>query len=78
MLGGRTNHWGASAAHGPDDFRRRSLDGLGTDWPITYDEVKPYYDKLDRLAGISIDRAPAERARDGVPAAAEAAPSMSC
>jgi len=37
---------------GPDDFRRRSLDGLGDDWPITYDEIKPYYDKLDRLVGI--------------------------
>ena len=40
------------AALGPDDFKRRSLDGLGDDWPITYDEIKPYYDKLDRLVGI--------------------------
>ena len=53
MLGGRTNHWGRiSLRMGPDDFRRKSLDGLGHDWPITYDEVKPYYDKLDRLVGI--------------------------
>jgi choline dehydrogenase-like flavoprotein len=37
---------------GPDDFRRKTLDGLGDDWPITYDELKPYYDKLDRLVGI--------------------------
>jgi choline dehydrogenase-like flavoprotein len=53
MLGGRTNHWGRiSLRMGPDDFRRKSLDGLGDDWPITYDELKPYYDKLDRLVGI--------------------------
>jgi choline dehydrogenase-like flavoprotein len=53
MLGGRTNHWGRiSLRFGPDDFRRRSLDGLGDDWPITYDDLKPYYDKVDRLVGI--------------------------
>src|SRR5687768_10562962 len=35
MLGGRTNHWGRiSLRFGPDDFRRKSLDGLGDDWPI--------------------------------------------
>jgi choline dehydrogenase-like flavoprotein len=53
MLGGRTNHWGRiSLRFGPDDFRRRSLDGLGDDWPITYDDVKPYYDRVDRLVGV--------------------------
>ena len=53
MLGGRTNHWGRiSLRFGPDDFRRRSIDGLGDEWPITYDDLKPYYDKLDRLVGI--------------------------
>ena len=53
MLGGRTNHWGRiSLRFGPDDFKRRSLDGLGDDWPITYDDLKPYYDQLDRLVGI--------------------------
>jgi choline dehydrogenase-like flavoprotein len=53
MLGGRTNHWGRiSLRFGPDDFRRRSLDGLGDDWPISYEDLRPYYDKLDRLVGI--------------------------
>ena len=53
MLGGRTNHWGRiSLRFGPNDFRRKSLDGLGDDWPITYDEVKPYYDRVDRFIGI--------------------------
>jgi choline dehydrogenase-like flavoprotein len=63
MLGGRTNHWGRiSLRFGPDDFKRRSIDGLGDDWPITYEELKPYYDKLDRLVGIfgSIENLPNE------------------
>src|SRR3989441_8863339 len=53
MLGGRTNHWGRiSLRFGPDDFKRKSIDGLGDDWPITYDDVKPYYDKIDKLLGV--------------------------
>jgi len=53
MLGGRTNHWGRiSLRYGPDDFRRKSLDGLGDDWPITYDDLKPYYDSIDRYIGL--------------------------
>ena len=53
MLGGRTNHWGRiSLRFGPDDFRRKSLDGLGDDWPISYDDLKHWYDETDKLIGI--------------------------
>ena len=53
MLGGRTNHWGRiSLRFGPDDFRRGDLDGLSPNWPITYEDVRPYYDEVDRLVGI--------------------------
>lgn len=53
MLGGRTNHWGRiSLRFGPKDFKRRSIDGLGDDWPIGYEDIKPYYDKVDKLIGI--------------------------
>jgi choline dehydrogenase-like flavoprotein len=53
MLGGRTNHWGRiSLRFGPDDFKSKTMDGLGFDWPISYDDVKPYYDKVDELVGI--------------------------
>ena len=45
MLGGRTNHWGRiSLRFGPRDFKGKSHDGLGDDWPIGYDDVAPYYD----------------------------------
>ncbi len=53
MLGGRTNHWGRiSLRFGPLDFKRKDQDGLGDNWPIGYDDVKPYYDKVDKLIGI--------------------------
>jgi len=53
MLGGRTNHWGRiSLRFGPKDFKRKSIDGLGDDWPIGYEDVKPYYDRIDKLIGI--------------------------
>ncbi|HEX6943789.1 MAG TPA: GMC family oxidoreductase [Gemmatimonadaceae bacterium] len=53
MLGGRTNHWGRiSLRFGPDDFKRKSIDGLGDDWPIAYSDLAPYYDQVDDLIGI--------------------------
>jgi choline dehydrogenase-like flavoprotein len=53
MLGGRTNHWGRiSLRFGPLDFKRKDQDGLGDNWPIGYDDVKPYYDRVDKLIGV--------------------------
>jgi choline dehydrogenase-like flavoprotein len=53
MLGGRTNHWGRiSLRFGPKDFKHKSIDGLGDDWPIGYEDVAPYYDKVDKLIGV--------------------------
>jgi choline dehydrogenase-like flavoprotein len=53
MLGGRTNHWGRiSLRFGPDDFKRKTMTGVGEDWPIGYDDISPYYDKVDRLIGV--------------------------
>ena len=53
MLGGRTNHWGRiSLRNGPYDFKGRSRDGLGFDWPFSYEELAPYYDKVEMLVGI--------------------------
>lgn len=53
MLGGRTNHWGRiSLRFGPKDFKGKSHDGLGEDWPIGYDDIAPYYDRVDELIGV--------------------------
>jgi choline dehydrogenase-like flavoprotein len=66
MLGGRTNHWGRiSLRFGPDDFRRKSLDGLGDDWPITYADIKPYYDEVDKLIGVFGANLPMPNEPDG-------------
>ena len=53
MLGGRTNHWGRiSLRFGPYDFKPHSRDGLGYDWPIAYEDVADYYDKVEMLIGV--------------------------
>ncbi|MEO6528268.1 MAG: GMC family oxidoreductase [Gemmatimonadaceae bacterium] len=53
MLGGRTNHWGRiSLRFGPEDFRGKTRDGLGDDWPIGYQDIAPYYDRIDDLIGV--------------------------
>jgi choline dehydrogenase-like flavoprotein len=53
MVGGRTNHWGRiSLRFGPHDFKGKDRDGLGDNWPISYDDIKPYYDEVDDLVGI--------------------------
>jgi choline dehydrogenase-like flavoprotein len=53
MVGGRTNHWGRiSLRFGPNDFKHHSIDGHGDDWPIGYDDVKPFYDRVDKMIGV--------------------------
>ena len=65
MLGGRTNHWGRiSLRFGPKDFQPD--DGISERWPITYDEVKPYYDKVDRMIGIYGTKEGLENDPDGI------------
>src|SRR5256885_7430876 len=54
ILGGKTNFWGRGALrYGPLQFNAASRDGFDVDWPISYDDVKPYYDKVDVLLGCS-------------------------
>jgi choline dehydrogenase-like flavoprotein len=54
LLGGKTAIWGRLALRLSDyDFKAASRDGYGMDWPISYADVEPYYDKVDRLLGIS-------------------------
>jgi choline dehydrogenase-like flavoprotein len=53
MLGGRTNHWGRiSLRYGPHDFRTYTRDGIGFDWPISYEDIAPYYDRVEKLIGV--------------------------
>ena len=68
MLGGRTNHWGRiSLRMGPYDFKPKGRDGLGADWPMTYEDVAPYYDKTEMLVGIYGDNNGLENTPDSSP-----------
>jgi choline dehydrogenase-like flavoprotein len=54
LLGGKTNIWGRLALRLSDyDFKGKSHDGYGEDWPISYADLEPYYDKVDLYLGIS-------------------------
>jgi len=54
LLGGKTNIWGRLALRLSDyDFKGKSHDGYGEDWPISYADIQPYYDKVDTYLGIS-------------------------
>ena len=67
IVGGRTNHWGRIALRfAPVDFRARSNDGMGDDWPITYEEVAPYYDKVESYIGVFGTKENIPTAPDGV------------
>lgn len=67
MVGGRTNHWGRiSLRFGPKDFKHKSVDGLGDDWPISYDDVAPYYDKVDQLIGVFGSKENLQNEPDGI------------
>lgn len=53
-LGGKTNIWGRLALRLSDyDFKGKTHDGYGEDWPIKYKDIAPYYDRVDRYLGIS-------------------------
>jgi choline dehydrogenase-like flavoprotein len=65
--GGRTNHWGRIALRfGEADFRARSRDGMGDDWPITYEELAPYYEKVESYIGVFGTKENVPNSPDGV------------
>ncbi len=53
-VGGSTIRWGAHFPRmRPSDFRRRSLDNVAADWPLSYGDLEPWYDLNDRMMGVS-------------------------
>lgn len=54
IVGGRTLCWGRQSYRLSDlDFKAASLDGYGKDWPISYKDLAPYYDRVEDYVGIS-------------------------
>src|SRR6266852_2664193 len=67
IVGGRTNHWGRIALRfAPIDFKSATRDGLGDDWPITYEDIAPYYDKVESYIGVFGTKENVSSAPDGV------------
>jgi choline dehydrogenase-like flavoprotein len=67
ILGGRTNHYGRISLRFADyDFKPYSTDGLGQDWPISYQDIAPYYDKVEAFIGVTGTREGIRSAPDGV------------
>ena len=53
-LGGRSLTWGRQSYRLSDlDFKAASRDGVGIDWPFSYEDIAPYYTKVERFIGIS-------------------------
>jgi choline dehydrogenase-like flavoprotein len=54
MTGGRTNVWGRVSLRFSDaDFKAASQDGYGEDWPLSYSDIAPYYDLVEKYVGIT-------------------------
>jgi choline dehydrogenase-like flavoprotein len=67
VLGGRTLHWSRASDRFSDfDFKAASRDGYGEDWPISYADIAPYYDRVERFIGVSAAPANLPQFPDGV------------
>jgi choline dehydrogenase-like flavoprotein len=66
ILGGRTNHYGRISLRFSDyDFKPYEFDGLGYDWPMTYEEMAPWYDKAEDWVGVTGTKEGFRSAPDG-------------
>jgi choline dehydrogenase-like flavoprotein len=66
-IGGRTNHYSRVQLRYADyDFKNRSMKGVGFDWPIGYADLAPYYDKAERLIGVTGRAEGLSTAPDGI------------
>src|SRR5207247_339149 len=67
IIGGRTNHYGRMSFRFSDyDFKPYDRDGLGSNWPISYRDIAPYYDKAEAFIGVTGSREGIRSAPDGV------------
>ncbi|HWP38671.1 MAG TPA: NAD(P)-binding protein, partial [Gemmatimonadales bacterium] len=60
-VGGLAMHWGGvTPRFTPEDFRVRSLYGVGDDWPITFDDLEPFYQEAEERMGVAGEQGPSE------------------
>ena len=65
ILGGRTNHYGRISLRFSDYDFKPDATAWATDWPITYDEISPYYDKAEDFIGVTGTKEGLRTAPDG-------------
>lgn len=60
-VGGLAMHWGGvTPRFSPEDFQLRTSSGVGDDWPITYDDLDPWYQEAEERMGVSGEQGPAD------------------
>ena len=60
-VGGMAMHWGGvTPRFTPEDFRVRSLFGIGYDWPLSYEELDPWYQEAEERMGVAGEQGPTE------------------
>jgi quinoprotein glucose dehydrogenase len=68
LVGGLAMHWGGvTPRFSPDDFRLKSVFGVGDDWPISYDDLDPFYQEAEELIGVAGEQGPPEMDPRGKP-----------
>jgi len=61
QVGGLAMHWGGvTPRFSPEDFKLRSLYGVGHDWPISYDDLDPWYQEAEVRLGVAGEQGPPE------------------
>ena len=61
QVGGLAMHWGAvTPRFSPEDFKQKTLYDVGTDWPIDYDELDPFYQEAEEVMGVAGEQGPPE------------------
>jgi glucose dehydrogenase len=60
-VGGLAMHWGGvTPRFSPEDFKTKSLCGVGEDWPISYEDLDPYYQEAEVRMGVAGEQGPTE------------------
>jgi len=67
-VGGMAMHWGGvTPRFSPEDFRLKSLYGVGDDWPLSYDDLDPFYQEAEEIMGVAGEQGPAAMDPRGKP-----------
>lgn len=60
-VGGLAMHWGGvTPRFSPEDFKTKSLCGVGEDWPLAYEDLDPFYQEAEARLGVAGEQGPAE------------------